>query len=108
MCEQSLKQLHVPDTMSLNQAVLRLLPCGLEVALLAVAFDDACVDHGDGKSYSFPAFMPNLKHLRLQVCPLHAAAPFDPQNAAIFTGHPGLWAICRPLLQETFCSALQA
>ena len=69
MCEQSLKQLHVPDTISLNQAVLRHLPCGLGVALLAVAFDDACVDHQDGKIYAFPSYMPVLKHLCLQVSP---------------------------------------
>lgn len=93
MCEQRLKQLHVPDTISLNQAVLRHLPRGLEIARLAVAFNDACADHWDGETYAFPAYMPALKHLRLQVCPcspLHAAAPFAPRNAAITTGHSRL------------------
>ena len=97
MCEQRLKELHVPDTISLNQAVLRHLPCGLEIARLAVAFNDACADQWDGETYAFPAYMPALKHLRLQVCPcspLHAAAPFAPRNAAIFTGHSRLWE-CR-------------
>ena len=95
MCKQSLKQLHVPDTISLNQAVLRHLPCGLGVALLAVAFDDACADHRDGDIYAFPAYMPVLKHLRLQVrpcSPSHAAAPFVPRTAAIFKEGLRLWA----------------
>ena len=62
-----LKSLHIPDTISLSQAVLSNLPHSLEAISLSVTFDDACMEASPGEAYSFPHSMPSLKHLHLQV-----------------------------------------
>lgn len=65
----ALEQLHVPQALSLDAAVLAVLPASLREAAFSVAFDDSCLmDHSlPVRSYAFPSAMPNLRSLDLQV-----------------------------------------
>ena len=68
MCARgALKSLTVSDTISLNQLALGHLPESLEEVSLSIAFDDSCMENKQHGSYTFPASMPHLRHLRLQV-----------------------------------------
>ena len=63
----ALKSLTVSDTISLSQLALRHLPGSLEEVSLSVAFDDSCMESKPHGTYAFPASMPHLRRLRLQV-----------------------------------------
>ena len=63
----ALKSLTVSDTISLSQLALRHLPGSLEEVSLSVAFDDSCMENKPHGTYAFPASMPHLRRLRLQV-----------------------------------------